>query len=249
VALLTASERRFLNHATPANWAVDLGRHLADAGTLQCPGDTATSHVRLAATPQPGDLVALIASGATGRDGRWAAGSNATYEFTATGQASPGNVPVLIGSTAMQTASNLAAAMQAPTMRPVVTAEAHPLDAAVDVTHNTYGAALRLSSVSGGRLVTQDNREELAPAEFVFILRRRTITAEDVARGRLRFDTGWSQIIEGFASLYRSSTDQTPENFNGTITTTAGVLELTQGTGTGTWSAGSVLQLQLLGMR
>ena len=249
MALLTASERRFLNHATPANWSVGIGQHLHDASTLQCMGDTATSHVRLAATPLPGDLVVLVAGGVTGADGLWSPGSNATYEFTSTGTVVAGNVPVLIGSTAMQSASNLAAAMQAPTMRPVVTAEAHPLDAVVDVTHNTYGASLSLSSVSGGRLVTQDNREELAPAEFVFILRRRTITAEDVARGRLRFDTGWTSIVEGFASLYRFYQNQTPENYNGTISMVQGVLELTQGTGTGTWSAGSILQIQLLGIR
>jgi hypothetical protein len=197
VALLTASERRVLNHATPANWAVDIGQHLANGGTLQCPGDTATSHCRLAANPLAGDTLTLVAGGAYGRDGLWAPGGCATYEFTATGQASPGNVPVLIGATPGDTASNLAAAMQAPAMRAVVSAEAHPLDAAVvDITHNTFGASLAVSSVSGGRIVTQDNREELPPSEYVFIIRRRTLTNEDVLRGLIRFDTGWSRLVD-----------------------------------------------------
>jgi hypothetical protein len=39
MALLSASERALLTGATPANYAVNLGQHLAHAGTLQCLSD------------------------------------------------------------------------------------------------------------------------------------------------------------------------------------------------------------------
>jgi hypothetical protein len=103
----------------------------------------------------------------------------------------------------------------------------------------------------GGRIVTQDNREELPPAEYVLLMRRRTISPEDTARGLIRFDTGCTKIVEGFASLYRSATDQSPEPFGGTVSYQAGVLELTQSTGGAAtqFAAGNVMHLFLLGVR
>jgi hypothetical protein len=161
----------------------------------------------------------------------------------------PGAIAVLIGATLAACATALAQAIT-PTTTNAVVAEAHSVDTnIVDITHNTPGASLTLSSSAPSRIVTQNNQEGLPLGEYVYIIRKRTITDEDVIRGRIRFDTGWASIIEGWASLYRSAQDQTPENYNGTVSTNLGILELTQGTGTGTWSAGSILQLQLLGIR
>jgi len=250
MALLTANERALLSQYSTENQAVQLGQRLADASTLQFYGDSATAHVRLAALPLAGDTLTLLAGSAVDRLGLWDQGCSATYEFTTSGTVAAGNVPVLIGATPAATATALAAAMQGTTTNAVV-AEAHPVDTTtVDLTHNTPGAVLTLATTApAARIVAQNNSEQLPLGEYVFIIRKRTITAEDVARGRIRFDTGWSQIVEGFASLYRSSTDQTPENYNGTTTMTAGVLELTQGTAAGTWAAGSVIQMILLGIR
>jgi hypothetical protein len=251
MALLTLAEMNMLSRYSPENRAINLGQRLSDASTLQCFGDSATSHARIATNPLAGDTVSLLAGSGLDRTGVFDVGSQATYEFTTIPDTvqTPGNVPVLIGATPTESATNLTAAMQRTTKNAVV-CEQHAVDTTVvDVCHNDPGCTLTLSTVSGGRILTQNNNEQLALDQYVFIIRRRTLTAEDVARGRIRFDTGWSQIVEGFASLYRSPQDQTPENYNGTISMVVGVLELTQGTGTGQWSAGSVLQMTLLGIR
>jgi hypothetical protein len=59
---MTASERQLLNLATPANTLVDPAQRLSDAGTLQCAGRPATSHVRLAQQPQDGDTLVVDAA-------------------------------------------------------------------------------------------------------------------------------------------------------------------------------------------
>jgi hypothetical protein len=250
VALLTASERAELARFSTVNQSVNLGQRVADAQTLQFYGDSATSHVRLAALPQATDTLRLEAGGAMDRTGVFDPGCDVTYEFTSTGAVqTPGAIAVLIGATLAACATALAQAIT-PTTTNAVVAEAHSIDTAiVDICHNTPGASLTLSSSAPSRIVTQNNQEGLPLGEYVYIIRKRTITNEDVTRGRLRFDTGWTSIVEGFASLYRSIQDQTPENYNGTVSMVQGVLELTQGTGTGQWAAGSILQLQLLGVR
>jgi hypothetical protein len=250
MALLTAQERAELARFSVVNEHVQLGQRVADAQTLQFYGDSATSHVRLAALPQATDTLRLEAGGAMDRTGVFDPGCDVTYEFTSTGLVTtPGAIPVLIGATLAACALSLAQAIT-PTTTNAVVAEAHSIDTnIVDVCHNTPGASLTLSTVSGGRIVVQNNAEQLPLGEYFYIIRKRIISSEDVIRGRLRFDTGWASIIEGWASLYRSAQDQTPENYNGTVSTNLGILELKQGTGTGTWSAGSVLQIQLLGIR
>jgi hypothetical protein len=251
MALLTLAEMNMLSRYSPENRAINLGQRLSDASTLQCFGDSATSHARIATNPLAGDTVSLLAGSGLDRTGVFDVGSQATYEFTTIPDTvqTPGNVPVLIGATPTESTTNLTAAMQRTTKNAVV-CEQHALNTTVvDVCHNDPGCTLTLSTLSGGRIIVQNNNEQLALDQYVFIIRRRVISAEDVSRGRLRFDTGWSQIVEGFASIYSSSTDQTANPYNGTKTLNAGILELSQGTASGTWSAGNVLQMILLGIR
>ena len=249
MALLTADERASLRRFNAVNEAVQVGQRLSDASTLQCMGDTATGHIRLVSNVQIGDSIAVFAGAACNRQAVFIPGSDITYEFSSTGSVTPGNLPVLLGATSAQSAINLAEII-ARTQCTVVRAEAHPVDTnVVDIVHIVPGGVLTLTAQAANRIAVQSNNEGLAPADFVMIMRKRTISAEDVARGRIRFDTGWSKIVEGFASLYRSSTDQTAENFNGVVTYDSGKLELAQGTGTGQFLAGNVMHLMLLGMR
>jgi hypothetical protein len=251
VTLLTAQERASLGQYNGVNAALDIAQRLTDAETLQCAGDSATSHVRLVAQPLAGDTIRVEAHGAMNRLGVWEVGCDVTLEFTTTGAVTtPGNIPVLLGASLAESAQALALAITRSTIQAVV-AEAHALDLGVtDVCHSTPGASLLLSSPApASRIAIQNNQEGLPLDSYVLIIRRRTITAEDVARGRLRFDTGWSTIVEGFASIYTSSTDQTANPYNGTKTFNAGVLELGQGTGSGAFSAGNILQIILLGIR
>jgi hypothetical protein len=250
MALLTRAEMDLLAQFNAVNGALNVAQRLRDAETLQCAGDTATSHIRLVTLPLAGDTVRVEAHGGVNRLGIWDVGCVVTLEFTTTGAVTtPGNMPVLIGPDLGQTAQALALAITRSTIQAVV-AEAHAIDLGVtDICHNTAGASLTVSTVSGGRCVTQDNNEQLPLDSYVMIIRRRTISSEDVARGRIRFDTGWSSIVEGFASLYRSGTDQSPQPFNGQITMNAGILELQQGTGAGVFSTNNIMQLTLLGVR
>ena len=251
MTLPTADERALLGQYSVVNTAVNLAQRLTDASTLQCVGDTATGHVRLVNNVQPGDSVAVFAGGGFNRQAAFVVGSLATYEFSSTGVVTPSSVEVSLGVSSAESASNLASVV-ARTQYTVIKAEAHPLDTnVVDIVHIIPGGVLTLSvnAQAASRVMTQSNNEGLAPAEFLMIMRKRTISNEDVVRGRIRFDTGWSSIVEGFASLYRSSTDQTPENFNGTVTMNYGILELSQGTGTGQYVQGNIMHLILLGTR
>jgi hypothetical protein len=251
VALLTAEERASLARFNIVNGVINLGQRLTDASTLQCYGDSATSHARLVTQPQAGDTVRVEAHGAMNRLGVWDVGCDVTLEFTMTGAVTtPGNIPVLLGASLAQTAQALALVITRSTVQAVV-AEAHAIDlGVVDITHNTPGAALLLSSPApASRIVLQNNQEGLPLDCYVMIIRKRTITAEDVQRGRIRFDTGWTKIVEGFASLYASSSDQSPNNYTGQISYTGGVLELSQGTGSGQFLSGNVMHLYLLGVQ
>ena len=189
MALLTAEERASLGRFNVINQHLDIAQRLTDAETIQCVGDTATAHARLLALPQPGDTLRVEGSGALDRTGSFVPGCDVTYEFTTGPPVSAGHVPVLIGATPAETATTLAAIITRTTTLPVVAA-AHSIDTTtVDVCHTIPGAPLTLSSSAGGRCVTQSNNEQLPIDCYVLILRRRTITAEDVARGSIRFDT------------------------------------------------------------
>jgi hypothetical protein len=121
--------------------------------------------------------------------------------------------------------------------------------ATVDVCHLVPGAALTLTASAGARLVVQNNQEQLPQGAYALYVLRRTVTAEDVARGSVRIQTGWSTLLNGFARLYTSASDQAPDPYNGQATITGGVLSLEQGSGSGTWGAGNVIELTLFGVR
>jgi hypothetical protein len=241
-----------LNQSQPANLAVDLARRVSDASTLQCAGRPATSHVRLAQQPQDGDTLRVEAHPGE-QEGVLVPGLTCTYRFTTTGTVPDDTVPVVIGASVTETASALAQAIngqQSGVLRAAVDGST------VDCTHRTPGAALGLTAAAGtpadpppsARLVVQNNQEQLPQGPYHLYVLRRTVTAEDVSRGTLRVDTGLTTLLSGFARLYTSASDQTPDPFNGQATITGGVLTLGQGTGNGTWSSGNVVELLLFGV-
>ena len=131
----------------------------------------------------------------------------------------------------------------------MLTAVAHPTDlGVVDVCHLVPGAALVLTASGGTRLVVQNNGEQLDVGHYAFYMLNRTLSAEDVSRGRVRLDTGLRQIVVAFGDLYRSATDTTPETYTGVITSRGGVIELTQGTASGVFGAGNVAHFLVLGV-
>jgi hypothetical protein len=245
---MTQAERQLLNLATPSNLMVNLASRVSDASTLQCAGRVATSHARLTQQPVDGDQLVVVASPGE-HDGILVPGLSCTYTFTATGSVPAGTVPVAIGATIPATTSTLASTIQGQ-QGSVLSAAAHPTDVGVvDCTHLTPGAALTLTASGGARLVVQNNQEQLPQGAYHLYVLRRTVTAEDVGRGSIRIDTGWTTLLNGFARLYTSATDQTPDPYTGQASITSGVLTLSQGTGNGTFALGNIIELTLFGVR
>ena len=104
------------------------------------------------------------------------------------------------------------------------------------------GTTLALAeSTAGARVAVQDNAEEVAAADRVLYPIRRTVTTEDVTRGRIRIDTGLSNIDSYSVDILTSATDYTRIAWaGGAATVTGGVLELDNAGGTD-WAAGNVV--------
>jgi len=246
MAVLTASERAILTNAMPANAMVNLGQRLADAGSLMSAGRVATGHIRVGTNAVDTDTVTIAASGAT-RDGVFVPGSTVTYEFETTGGVTAGNIQVTPGGTAALTATALAAAVGS-AQGGVVRAVAHATNTTVvDVAHQVPGGTLTITTSSGGRLLVQSNAEGLAKGEVQLYTLRRTVTAEDVTRGRIRLDTGLTTLLSTSLRLLTSATDQTVIPYNGTLSTTGGVVELPQGTAGGVFAANHILDVTAFG--
>jgi hypothetical protein len=245
MALMTPADVTLLTSSMPAAVATNLGQRLANAGTLQTIGRLATGHIRLATNPNDADTVTILAAGAV-QDGVFLPGSQATYEFEVSGGVQPGNILVPRGATAALSAQALATAIQGGHAN--CTAALHPTDAAVvDVAQQVQGAALTLSTTGGPRVVVQANNEGLPKGEYQLYLLRRTVTAEDVARLRIRINTGLSAVLTLVVRLFLSATDLTPDNYNAAPQITGGIIELPQGTASGIFNANNIVELLVFG--
>jgi hypothetical protein len=232
--------------ATPSNQMVNLAQRVSDASTLQSPGRVATAHYRLVSQPLAGDTV-QVQVGPVTSDGTFTAGSSVTYTFTTTGSVPDATIPVPIGPDLATTTATLAQTIMGQ-QSAVLIAAAHAVDVGVvDVAGLVPGAAVTIAA-SGLGVTVQNNSEALGKQQYQFWVLRRTVTPEDVTRGRLRCVTGCRTILATLVRLTAGPQDLTPDPYNGVITTDGGVIELAQGSGTGRFIAGNILEIQAYGV-
>lgn len=200
------------------------------------PGRSATGHVRLAAQPVDGDTVTVTVAGVA-----------VTYEFDSGGGVGGGRVAVTIGVDEAATTTNLRTAINAQ-QGGVLASAVHGTDnRTVDLAVLTRGSTFSLAeSTAGVRLVVQDNAEELTAADRYLFPLARTVTAEDVTRGRVRIDTRLTAITTYLFRLRTSATNNAEVAYNGTLTVTGGVIELDDD-GATDLAAGNVIDLIVVG--
>lgn len=224
VVLMSGTEALSCNNlpASRVNW----GEGLLDQGR------PATGHVRIAVNANDADTLTITAGGLA-----------VVYEFESAGGVTAGRVPVTIGGSAGATATNLRAAILA-NQGHLLNSAVHGTDTTVvDLALITPGGALTLAeSTAGARVVVQDNAEELARAQRRPYGHRRTITAEDVTRGRLRVDTGLASLSYWRMNILTSATNSVRIAATGAQSASGGVLEMDNAGGTA-WSAGNVLDV------
>lgn len=244
MALLTPTEAIQLNKQFPLAAKLRTGDRLRAAESLQMAGRVASSHARLNANANDTDTVTVTVGGVS-TGGVALPGSTRVYEFDTGGAITAGRVLVTIGGTAALSATALAAAIRA-NQGTVVSAVAHAVNTTVvDVAHRVQGGTLSLATASGGRIVVQNNAGQLAAAAQALYSRRRVVTAEDVTRTRIIVNTGLSALDSYTVRLVTSATDNTPVAWNGTITATGGVLELSLGATP--FAAGHVVEVMAIG--
>jgi hypothetical protein len=206
-------------------------------------GRLATGHIRLSGNPADTDTVTITVT---------LPGASTivqTLEFDGDSAITSGNVSVTIGGSAAATATNLATAITANFDSQELTGVVHGTDTTVvDVAVQQQDWALTLAEVdSGGNIVLQDNAEELASELQHLWQHSRTITAEDVTRGRVRVDTGLTTIRFSLFRVRTASNDNTEIAYNGTISTSGGVIEFDDNGGTD-MAAANILDLLVLGV-
>jgi hypothetical protein len=248
MAVLTLTQQNQLNNALPVAKQLGLAGRLRDGESLQHIGRLASSHVRIATNPTNGDTLTLTA-GPTTVDGIFHAGSTVIYEFQSSAAAAAGHVLVVTGANAAASATALAAVINA-TLGVAVTAAAHATDTTVvDVIRDFPGGTLTLTPSSATRTPCQNNAEALAKGDYALYSLTRAITAEDVTRTRIRVNTGLTSIDTVVARIAVSATDNTPFAYNGTVSMSGGVIELTLGTSAGVFAAAQILSIMAVGVR
>lgn len=242
MALLTPTQATQLNKESPTFRKLLVGDRLRAAESLQMAGRVASGHVRFTANANDTDTVTVTVGGASG-----VPGSTKVYEFESTGGVTAGRIAVTIAGTAALTATALATAIRA-NQGTGITAAAHATNTSVvDVAHRSPGATLTLATASGGRIVVQNNGGQLAPAAQAVFSQSRVITAEDVARTRVRVATGLTALDTFTYRVMVSAADNTPLAYNGAATATGGVLEFTLGSAAGILATGNILAVTAFG--
>jgi hypothetical protein len=244
--ILTPAEALAVNKLSPLEFKIKMGDRLRAAESLQMAGRPASGHLRFTVAGTDTDTV-TVTVGSVVVGGLTVPGSTVVYEMDNNAAVTAGRVLVTIGGTAALSATALAAAI-ARNQGASITAAAHTTDTTViDVAHRVAGGTLTLASTSGGRIVPQNNGGQLAPTAIAMWARRRTVTAEDVTRARIRIVTGLA-TIDGYTFRFvLSAADNTTDNYNGTPVVTGGILEFPQGTAAGVFAANNVLELTIFG--
>jgi hypothetical protein len=244
MSLMTAGEQFLLNKQLPYFKKIDIAGRLTKGQTLQCPGRVATGHVRVATNANDADTLTVTVVQILAGGGRRS--SSKVYEIEVSGGVTAGNVSVAQGGTAALTATAIATALMQ-NQGHVLAAVAHATNTTVvDIRLRDAGALLTLATSSGGRLVVQDNAEELAPDEVHVYTARRTVTAEDDTRDRVRIDTGLSAITSYHIRVRTSATNNTELAWDGAITVTGGVIEM-DNSGSTDLAAGNIIEALAFG--
>jgi hypothetical protein len=243
---MTPTQITQLNTASPLGASLQLGDRLRQAESLTLPGRTASGHIRIVTNPNDTDTL-TVSVGPVSVGGRLQPGKGVVFEYEVSGGATGDNTVIPRGATAALTATATAAALRA-ALGGHLSATAHPTDTTViDLVCLTPGAPLTLATASGGRVLVQDNGEELEEARYGLFLLKRAVTAEDVARARVVIPTGLQGTLY-YAVRWLSALGVTID-YNGTVTVAGGVLDLPQGTAAGVWAAGTVVEVLALGVR
>lgn len=233
MAALTAPQLRVLNNLATFPRGSSPGTRIFNGETLQHPGRIATGHIRVATNANDTDTVTV---------------NGVVYEFDTGGAITAGRVLVTIGGTAALSATALATAIsqrQGNSLK----AAAHATDTTVvDIASRVVGAPFALATSSGGRLIVQDNGEELARNQYLRVRIDRVVTAEDVTRTRVRVDTGLTSLVgRPNYRIITSTALNTELAWNGTTTVTGGVIEFTVGTAAAL-AAGNLIILDVEGL-
>ena len=193
-------------------------------------GRFATGHIRLTGVGTDTHTVTITVNSVT-----------KVYELDSGGGVTGTNVAVTIGASASATATNLTTAITT-NQGTLLTATAD--GSSVDLIVQKRDVALTLSN-SGGSFVVQDNGEERddeLPRRFFTI--KRTITAEDVTRGKIVINTGMSGIIDYMWKI--TDTTNVTVAWNGVITVSAGTISF-DNSSTTDWAATNILYVWILG--
>jgi hypothetical protein len=235
-----------LNTSSPLAAEVRLGDRMRQAETLTLPGRCASGHIRIGTNPNDTDTLTL-AVGPVSVDGALRLGKGVVFEYEVAGGAQPENTLIVRGATAVLTATATAAAIRS-ALGGHLSATVHPTDTTViDLVCLTPGAPLTLASASGGRVLVQDNGEELEEVRYGVFVLRRLLTAEDVTRARVVVPTGL-QGTPYYTLRFLSALGVTID-YNGAATMSGGVIEVPQGTAAGVWAAATVLEVVAFGLR
>lgn len=177
-------------------------------------GAPAYGHVRMTANANDGDTVTVTVSGVA-----------VIYEFDNDASITAGNISVTIGGSAATSAANLATAITA--NQPLaVSATQHATDTTVvDILALESGASFSLATNAAARITVQDNGGEMAEDLLYLWARSYTVTAEDVSRGRVRFETGFDDITYTLFRIRTSTSDNTEIGWTGTASTSGGAVE------------------------
>jgi archaellum component FlaF (FlaF/FlaG flagellin family) len=176
-------------------------------------GRPGTAHIRMFAPVVNGDTISITANGTI-----------ATYVA-----ANPVLNPTDYLNTGVPAVDIIAlqAVMQAMQGANIVSA-VHAVDTTVIDLRSVVAGPLLVALVGFGAasVAAQNNYEQLTPASRNIWQFRRTVTAEDVLRTRVRFDTGLTNIRGYVLRVIAAAADNTEILYDGTITITGGVIDM-----------------------
>lgn len=215
------------------NVALNIGMSQVDAGQV------ATGAISFISNPADGDTVAVTIDTEA-----------VIYEFDSNATVGAGHVTVPIGGSSAVTATNLAAVMAAQSQRASLTATQHATDTTViDLVGMKAGAPLTITESTGGvRLSVQDTGNEREQTTLYWFAQRREVTAHDVLRARIVFNTGMQTVVWWNVVVQTSPTEPLATGFDGEVLITGGVIEV-ENTGSTDFALGQMIVVIAAGVQ
>ena len=197
-------------------------------------GGHTTGHIRFLSQAIEGDVVTITVGSVV-----------TSFEFDTDSILSGNNVGVTIGATLAATVTNFVEKIGS-SIGLFISAFQHATETGVvdciakfDATSISF-----LENTGGARIALQSNGEtQVGQAVYLYTVRR-TITAEDLARGRIRFNTSFTSIINYVYNITSSATLGTAVLYAGTIAENGGALEFTASV----LAVGNVMRLWAFGL-